>query len=106
MEAPRLPALFSLFRNHGPRGFNPVTRYYDPVKEEREERLQRLRKEHSNREYTDLDRQLFAKRLRHSWQTQSSDRSQLIRLVSIMAVVMVILYYLVRSFGSLENWNG
>ena len=31
--------MFSLFRQRGPKGFDPVTRYYDPLKEAQEERL-------------------------------------------------------------------
>jgi hypothetical protein len=106
MQAPRLPALFSLFRQRGPRGFDPVTRYYDPVKEEREQRLERLRKEHLANGPGTYDPELFSRRMRHSWQRQSSDRSHLVRLVLIMSVVMIILYYLVRTFGLLEHWNG
>ena len=105
MEAPKFSAMFSLFRTSAPKGFNLATRYYDPLKEEREERLQRLRKEQAA-DGPAFDRELMARRMRHSWQRQSSGRTQLVRLVLIMAVVLIILYYLILSFGLLERWNG
>jgi hypothetical protein len=49
---------------------------------------------------------VFSARMRHSWQRQSSDRTHLIRLVIVMGLVLTILYYLIMSFGLLEQWNG
>jgi len=106
MQSSKFAAMFSMFRQRGPNGFHPVTRYYDPVKEERAERLERLRKEADRTDEPVFDRELMAGRIRHSWQRQSSDRSQLIRLVIIMGLVIVILYYLIMSFGLLERANG
>jgi uncharacterized membrane protein YccC len=106
MQAPKFSAMFSLFRQSGPRGFHIGTRYYDPVKEEREERLQRLQQHPELRNTRSMDRELFASRIRHSWQRQSTDRSHLVRLVIVMGLVITILYYLVRSFGLLEQLNG
>jgi len=101
MSAPRLPALFSLFRQRGPRGFAPGTRYYDHAKEEREERLRKARTAASAESTLAGDRELFSQRMRHSWQRQSSSRTHLIRLVLIMTMVIVILFFIVRSFGLL-----
>ena len=99
--------MFSLFRANAPKGFHLSTRYYDPLKEEREERMERLRKELGRDTNAEVfDREMMARRMRHSWQRQSSGRTQLVRLVLIMAVVMIILYYLILSFGLLEQWNG
>lgn len=105
MSAPRLPAMFSLFRQRPTRGFEPVTRYYDPLKEERDERISKARAEAQATDTRAADRELFAGRMRHSWQRESSNRTQLIRLVMIMGMVMVILFFIVRSFGLLEYWN-
>lgn len=107
MEAPKFSAMFSLFRSNAPKGFHLATRYYDPLKEEREERMERLRKDHAAGNASPaFDRELMKSRMRHSWQRQSSGRTQLVRLVLIMAVVLIILYYLILSFGLLERWNG
>lgn len=106
MPAPKFSAMFSLFRNSGPRGFQPAMRYYDPVKEERMERLERLRKGHNSNDLMAYDREILAGRIRHSWHRQSADRTHLMRLLIVMGVVMIILYYLIMSFGLLEQWNG
>ncbi len=106
MSAPKFSAMFSLFRQRGPKGFHIGTRYYDPVKEEREERMERLRARKMVDEDPAFDREQLSKRMRHSWQRQTTDRSHLIRLVIVMGLVMTILYYLVMSFGLLEQWNG
>ncbi len=106
MPAPKFTAMFSLFRQRGPKGFYMGTRYYDPVKEEREERLQRLRAEIDPDRRHSIDREILAQRMRHSWRRQSTDRSHLVRLVIVMGLVMTILYYLIMSFGLLEHWNG
>lgn len=105
MPAPRLPALFSLFRQRDTRGFDLVTRYYDPVKEEREERIRTARVSAKEDPQSAADRELFAQRMRHSWQRQSSPRTQLVRLVLIMGMVMIILLFIVRSFGLLALWD-
>jgi hypothetical protein len=105
MPAPRVPALFSLFRQRGPRGFDLVTRYYDPLKEEREERIRKARADADAEGLLTADRRFFAERMRHSWQRQGSDRTHLIRLVLIMTMVIVILYFIVKGFGLLEYWN-
>jgi len=105
MPAPRIPALFSLFRQRPTRGFDLVTRYYDPLKEQRDERLRKVRADAVAEHSRSADRELFAERMRHSWQRQSSDRTHLIRLVLIMGMVIAILYFIVKGFGLLEYWN-
>ncbi|MCW5898027.1 MAG: hypothetical protein KIT10_02065 [Flavobacteriales bacterium] len=105
MYAFRVPALFSLFRQRGPREFHIGTRYYDPLKEQREERLKRTRREADARDLRTADRELFAQRMRHSWRRQSSDRAHIMRLVVIMGLVIAILYFIVKGFGLLGYWN-
>lgn len=97
--------MFSLFRQGSTRGFDPVTRYYDPVKEQREERLRKVRAEATAEKLFKADRELFADRMRHSWHRQSSERTHLTRLVLIMGMVIVILYFIVKGFGLLQYWN-
>lgn len=106
MSAPKFSAMFSLFRNSGPKGFQPALRYYDPVKEERADRLERLRKANIPHSTETYDREILAGRIRHSWHRQSGDRTHLFRLLIVMGMVMIILYYLIMSFGLLEQWNG
>jgi hypothetical protein len=105
MRSPLLPAQFSLFRQRRIRGFDPVTRYYDPVKEELAERIRKAGQSPDVDALRDTDRRLFGERMRHSWQRQNSDRAQLVRLVVIMGLVMAILYYIVRSFALLSYWD-
>lgn len=97
--------MFSLFRQRPTRGFDLVTRYYDPLKEARDERLRKVRSVAMVEEERRADRELFAERMRHSWHRQSSDRTQLIRLLLIMGMVIAILYFIVKGFGLLEYWN-
>lgn len=105
MSAPRIPALFSLFRQRGPRGFDLVTRYYDPLKEERDERLRKARSAGAVADGRSAGRELFAERMRHGWRRQSSERAHLVRLVVIMGMVIAILYFIVKGFGLLAYWN-
>lgn len=98
--------MFSLFRQRGPKGFDPVTRYYDPLKEARDERLRKLAAEQRAEAERTADRDLFAERMRHSWRRQSSDRAHLIRLVVVMGLVITILYFIVKGFGLLATFNG
>ena len=43
-------AIPSFFKQNKPRGFNYVPRYYDPAKEEREQRLREWKNEHARSE--------------------------------------------------------
>ncbi len=105
MSSFRVPALFSLFRQRGPRELNIGTRYYDPLKERREELLKRHRRKTDAEALRETERTLLAERMRHSWRRQSSDRSHIIRLVLIMGMVIAILYFIARGFGLLAHWN-
>ena len=105
MSAPRITAMFSLFRQRGPKGFDLATRYYDAQKEEREERLKKLKREADADTLRAEDRRLFSERMRHSWRRQSSDRAHILRLVIIMGMVIAILYFIIKGFGLLAYWN-
>jgi len=99
MPAPKLPAQFSLFRQRGARGFDLPTRFYDPEKEARNERLQQARERAERTGLLDEDRARMAQRMRHSWQRRSSDGNRLTRLAVIMGGVLVILYFIIKAFG-------
>lgn len=96
MPAPKLPAMFSLFRHRGPRGFDMPTRFYDAEKEARAERAERIRKQQG---ISSEDRALFAERMRHSWQRKRSGTAQVQRLVFSIGLVTVVLYFIIKGFG-------
>lgn len=98
--------MFSLFRQRTPRGFDPVTRYYDPQKEARAERLRRMNTTGHPEGDLMAERDLFAERMRHSWRRQSSSKAHLIRLMVVMGMVVTILYFIVKGFGLLATFNG
>jgi hypothetical protein len=91
--------MFSLFRQRGPRGFDPATRFYDPEKEARAERLRRSGGNSVLREDA-RDREAFARQIRHSWQRKhGSGGGQVQRLVLSIGMVSVILYFIIKAFG-------
>jgi len=96
MQAPKLPAMFSLFRQRGPRGFDLPTRYYDAEKEQREERKRSIRVQAKS---GSVDHELFRERLHHSWHRERSGSAQLQRLVLIIGMVSVILFFIIKGFG-------
>lgn len=98
MSVPRVTAKFSIFKQRQPRGFDLVTRYYDPLKEARDERLKRVRAEADAEAVREADRELLGARMRHSWQRSGSERASVLRLLLILGVVLVILYALAKRF--------
>jgi hypothetical protein len=102
MNPPKLPASFSLFRQRGPKGFDFPTRYYDAEREEREERLKKARERSGSEGLLEADRAMFADRMRHSWQRQTTERSHITRLLMTMGGVMVILYFIIKGFGLVQ----
>ncbi len=102
MNPPKLPVAFSLFRQRGPKGFDFPTRYYDAEREAREERLKKARERADAEGLLDADRAMFAERMRHSWQRQTTERSHITRLLMTMGGVMVILYFIIKGFGLVQ----
>lgn len=100
MQAPRLPAMFSIFRQRRPRTFDYSPRYYDPRAEERQER--RVRFAARNDDEPDGPHAEFRQRMRHGWARAGGERASTMRLVMIMGVVCVILFFLIRAFGLLD----
>lgn len=103
MSAPRLPAMFSLFRQRQPRGFDLVTRYYDPIKEARDERLKRMAAERDAETVRALDREMLSARMRHSWHTRGTGSAAIRRFTLALALVLGILYVLARHYGLLND---
>lgn len=103
MPAPRIASMFSIFRLRQPRGFDPVTRYYDPLKAERDERLKRFRAEADAQAVRHADRDLLAARMRHSWQVRSTDAAAIRRFLLALAVVLGILFIVARHYGLLND---
>ena len=101
MSGLRHISLFSFFRQAGPKGFRFPPRYYDPVTEAQEERAERLRREVDGD--NTLRRELFAERMRHSWQRRSSDRARSGRLLIVLALVAFTLYLLYKGYVLLDG---
>jgi len=93
MLAPKLPAMFSLFRQRGPKRFELATRYYDAEKEAREERTKRVVGKNG------VDRELLAQRMRHSWQRQHTGKGQVQRYLFTLGIVAVIVFFIIKGFG-------
>lgn len=106
MPASRSTPLFNLFRQRGPRGFEPALRYYDPLKEEQQERLKRYRAKADAKALREADRVLFSSRMQHAWQRRNSERANLLRMLLALGVVLLVLYILAMRFGLLGMWNG
>jgi len=100
MQAPRLPAMLGIFRQRRLRGFDYTPRYYDPVEEERKELIERARAQ--GMQEANLRRDDLRARMRHSWQRDGGDRASMMRLVVIMGMVCVILYFIIKGFGLLD----
>ena len=92
-----------MFRQRGVRGFDFPTRFYDAEQEARNERRKRSMAESGIDADRASQRDRFAERLKHSWHRPSSDRSHLLRLVLIMGMVCVILYFILKGFGLLDQ---
>ncbi|MCB0769755.1 MAG: hypothetical protein KDC00_05045 [Flavobacteriales bacterium] len=91
--------MFSLFRQRGPRGFDPVTRVYDAEKEARKERMARIQREGSG---TSLDRDELSRRMRHSWQRQHRGTGAAQRYLITLGLVGVILFFIIKVYGLLS----
>lgn len=98
MQPPRIPALFSLFRQRGGRGFDYTPRYYDAAKEARHQRIQRAAGAEGQ------GPEAFRARMRHSWQRQGGEGASVMRLVVVMAMVCGILYFIIKGFGLLQHF--
>jgi hypothetical protein len=101
-------AIPSFFKQNKPRGFNYVPRYYDPVKEEREERLRALRKEsdagkapeegqHENQPYRSKIMRGDMKNYFHR-NKERVDKHSMIRLLVIIMVMVLAVYIYIRFF--------
>lgn len=96
MQAPRVPAMFSLFKQRPSRGFDYRPRYYDPAEEARQERRDRLRAQGTSEGAA--RREELRERIRHSWQRQGSVRSSNLRLMVVLAMVSALAYTLYKGF--------
>ncbi|MBK8497910.1 MAG: hypothetical protein IPL52_03610 [Flavobacteriales bacterium] len=91
--------MFSLFRQRASRGFEYAPRYYDAEKEARDERRKRMRVTSDPTALRDERGELLRDRMRHSWQRQGSNRNSVVRLMLVMGMVCVILYFIIKGFG-------
>jgi hypothetical protein len=103
MQAPKLPALFSLFCQRGPRGFDYTPRYYDPAEEARRERVQRVRRKEAPGDAA-FDAAAFRARMQHSWHRQGGQRASTVRLVVIMGLVCAVLFFIIKGFGLVNRF--
>jgi hypothetical protein len=101
-------AIPSFFKQNKPRGFNYVPRYYDPVKEEREERLRAAGKESAAAKTPDdghtEDQPYRSKIMRGDMKNyfhrnkERVDRHTMIRLLVIIMIMALALYFYLRFF--------
>lgn len=95
----------TLFKRPKARGFNFQPRYYDPVKDDLENRLAMYKTKDANTpEILDVERTKerirsgFANKTRTSYySTKSEDRKTSFRLIIIVACLFLIAYMLLRS---------
>lgn len=102
MPAPKLPALFSLFRQRQLKGFDYTPRYYDPQEEARRERLARLGGEGA------AAREELRQRIRHSWHREGSARGSSMRLVVLLGLFAALAFAamrLLRLLGPAAPWG-
>ena len=102
MQAPKLPAQFSIFRQRQLKGFDYTSRYYDAKEEARKERMQRLKGEGAAAGAS--GREAFRERLRHSWHREGSDRassSRLVVLLGLFAGLAYAVYRMLRMTGNI-----
>ncbi len=87
-----------LFKQYKPRGFNYTPVYYDPVKEEREDRERRIKAELGIKDKDENDKEYVPKIMRGSMSgyfKQNKVRVQrytLIRLVVIALILFIVAY--------------
>ncbi len=97
MQAPRIPAVFSLFRQRRLKGFDYAPRYYDPKAEARRERMARL--QGAEGQGGTHDREALRARLRHSWHRQGSAKASSSRLVVLLGLFAALAYAAIRVLG-------
>lgn len=100
MQAPKIPAMFSLFRQRPVKGFDYTPRYYDPKAEARAERAARVK---AQAEGGTGDREALRARLRHSWQREGSNKASSSRLVVLLGLFASLAYAAVRMLGLMNN---
>ena len=101
-------AIPGFFKQNKPRGFNYVPRYYDPAKEEREERLRALRKDSPDGTTTDekgVAGQPYRSKIMRGDMKNYFHRSRervekhtLIRLLVIILIMVLAIYFYLRFF--------
>jgi len=102
MNAPKLPAQFSLFKQRKPRGFDLPTRHCDAEAEGRAERLKQARDRGAQEALVAGDRARLSHQMRHSWQRQHHDNGRTARLAMVLVGVSAVLFFLMRGFGLLN----
>lgn len=92
----------SFFKTQKPRGFEFQPRYYDPQKEEREQRIARIKAElNIEEDGQKLDPKvrirlaMEERRNRTSYTQESSSQNK--RIIMIVLALCLILYYLLKS---------
>lgn len=85
----------SFFRQNKPKEFKYVPRYYDPEKEEQEERLRRIREEmgisaDGEKRFSTIQRGSFNQKFRHK--QQKARRNSSLRIVLIFLVLSLLVY--------------
>jgi hypothetical protein len=97
MQAPKLPAAFSLFRQRRLKGFDYTPRYYDAREEARKERLSRLKG--SGTDGHPYSSEAMRTRLRHSWQREGGNQASSSRLLVLLGLFAALAYAAIRMLG-------
>ena len=66
----------TLFKMLSPKGFNYRPRYYDAQKEQREERLKRIRQEIKSENAVDFDPEAMRQKLKSTWDAGDNRRTE------------------------------
>jgi len=101
-------AIPSFFKQNKPRGFNYVPRYYDPVKEEREERLRAMKQEPAEGRNPDEgkpdDQPYRSKIMRGDMKNyfhrnkERVEKHTMIRILVIILIMVLAIYLYLRFF--------
>lgn len=95
----------SLFKRPKSRGFNYQPRYYDPAKEDLQQRLAKYKKTEDG-ETPDINIELTKERIRSGFSnrnrstyssTKSAERQSSVRLIIIMAGLFLLAFLMLRS---------
>ncbi len=107
MRSPDIPSYFRIFRTKDPDTFEYKPRYYDPDKEERQERNRRIEQEVKASEEAEerIRKEDLRERIQGAWRGEYARQTQManMRLLVILVMLCLICYIIFAYLGALEN---